>query len=177
LYWRIAVTQSFKIVLHPDPVLREISLPVREGELKDEFFQQLLFTCMLYQGVGLSAPQVGILKRVICVTVPSNSGPILLPMVNPEIVKIGRKRVEVPERCLSFPGWEVIAQRSTDIMVTYKRPRPGGQFMGAQASFSNLTAQAIQHEIDHLDGKLLIDPPNRIILKPKEALDASGGNN
>ena len=110
-------------------------------------------------GVGLAAPQVGILKRLIVVdtsVLDSSNGPIAL--LNPEIVS--REGTMVGEEgCLSFPDIKGDVERSAQIKVCGMDLEGAAVEMGAEG----ITSRALQHEIDHLDGILFIDH-----LKPLE---------
>ena len=100
-------------------------------------------------GVGLAAPQVGVPLRVIVVQMPGEE-PIVL--INPEIVKRTGEQ-EVTEGCLSVPGYYGEIRRSAGVTVRGKDRR--GKVIRIRAE--SLMAEALEHEIDHLDGKLYID--------------------
>ena len=100
-------------------------------------------------GVGLAAPQVGVSRRVIVLQMPEEE---LIVMVNPEIVK-GSEEGEVEEACLSVPGY--CGQIKRFAAVTVKGLDRRGKQIRIKAT--GLMAQALQHELDHLDGKLYID--------------------
>jgi peptide deformylase len=112
--------------------------------------QNLKDTLNNADGIGLAAPQIGVLKRVILIDLRNDSEPILL--INPKIVKkIGRE--EDVEGCLSYPGYEGAVVRPKKVMVT------GETLEGELVEYSadGLLARAFCHEIDHLDGILYID--------------------
>lgn len=99
------------------------------------------------EGIGLAAPQVGILKRVITIeTDYRNRG--ILALINPKIIKKSREKEKDTEGCLSFPGIYIELKRAKKIEVKAKN------INGEKIKFSaeGLLARAIQHEIDHLDG-------------------------
>lgn len=100
-------------------------------------------------GVGLAAPQVGVSLRVIVVQIPEKE-PITL--INPELVKCRGER-EVIEGCLSVPGYYGELKRSTE--VTVKGKDRNGKVIRIKAN--GLMAEALEHEIDHLNGVLYID--------------------
>jgi len=100
-------------------------------------------------GVGLAAPQVGVPLRVIVVQMPDEE-PIAI--INPEVVKRGGER-EVAEACLSVPGYGGEIKRSLSVTVK-GQDRQGKAF---RIKANGLLAQALEHEIDHLDGTLFID--------------------
>ncbi len=140
-------------ILHfPDPRLRQVARPV---EAVDDDIRQLaddmLETMYDAPGIGLAAVQVNVLKRVIVLDVSDdNTQPHVL--VNPEIlVKDGVE--EMQEGCLSVPGVFETVQRADHIRVRYL-DRAGEQ---VEMEAEGLLAVCIQHEIDHLDGKLFVD--------------------
>ncbi len=115
------------------------------------------------RGVGLAAPQVGVLKRII-VFDPGNG---LMCLINPEITWT-RGREVMPEGCLSFPGVELEVKRHREIAVRAL------DLDGKSVEFKarDITARIIQHEVDHLDGVLIVDRVSRKKLKPiKEKLE------
>ena len=115
-------------------------------------------------GVGLAAPQIGVPLRVIVVQMPDEE-PIAI--VNPEIVKRSGER-EVAEACLSVPGYGGEIKRS--LSVTVKGLDRQGKALRIKAN--GLLAQALEHEIDHLDGTLYIDhieSPDKLYRSEPEA--------
>jgi peptide deformylase len=101
-------------------------------------------TMIFLNGIGLAAPQIGVLKRIIIVMV--NEEPIA--MVNPEIISVGEETCNEPEGCLSFPGKFLDIERPTIITVKY-RNLAGHPTL---ETHTGLTARCIFHEIEHLDG-------------------------
>ncbi len=138
-----------KLKTYPNPVLRVESAPLDRLTDCDKKILDLMVTTMhANQGVGLAAPQIGITKRMIVV----DTGSGVLKMVNPEIVsKYGNSSME--EGCLSVPGKTVEVSRAEVISVSFF----DDQYKKQQKEYSAITARAIQHEIDHLNGKLIID--------------------
>jgi len=146
-----------------DPVLRQETTPVATvtndiRQLIDDMFE----TMRAARGIGLAAPQVGRLERVAVVDVDDGSGPLAL--VNPEIVTSdGAVRGE--EGCLSIPDVFGDVERALSIEVR-ALDREGQAFA---VKGSDLLARCLQHEIDHLHGKLFID--HLSFLKRRAALD------
>lgn len=134
-----------------DEILRKRS---REVEKVDDKIRQLLDdmveTMHKYNGVGLAAPQIGILKRLVVIDLYDDKGPIKL--VNPEIIK-EKGTQEVEEGCLSFPNKFAKVIRPEE--VTVKALDENGKQI--KISAKGLLAQAISHEIDHLNGILFVD--------------------
>ena len=148
-----------------DEILRKKS---REVDVVDdkirELLDDMLETMHKYNGVGLAAPQVGILKRVVVIDLYDDNGP--LKLVNPKIVKQKGKQ-EVEEGCLSFPNQYAKMIRPEEIVAEALNEK--GEKIKIKAK--GLLAQAICHEIDHLDGVLFIDnmlPGTFEYVEPKE---------
>jgi len=143
-----------RILKCPNLLLRKKSEPVTE--FNDEtcrLVQDLYDTLNVGGGAGLSAPQIGELKRVIYLFTPENK----MPMINPVIVESKCKKPQ-GEGCLSFPGvWETVS-RYDEVKVNYLNTS-GEMFENV---FHGLDAQVIQLEIEHLDGKLIVDHFSRI---------------
>ena len=134
-----------------DEILKKKS---REVEKIDEKLQELIDdmidTMHKYNGVGLAAVQVGVLKRVIVIDLYDDNGPIV--MINPVIVKTKGEQ-EVEEGCLSFPNEFAKVVRPLEVVAEYTDRE--GKRMRVKAK--ELLAQAISHELDHLEGELFID--------------------
>lgn len=126
----------------------------REVEKIDEKIQilidDMIETMHKYNGVGLAAVQVGILKRLLVIDIYDGSEPIV--MINPIILK-AKKEEEVDEGCLSFPNKFAKVVRPTEVEAEYTDRE--GKRMRVKAK--GLLAQAIAHEVDHLNGELFID--------------------
>ena len=134
-----------------DEILKKKS---REIETIDEKLQTLIDdmieTMHKYNGVGLAAVQVGILKRVIVIDIYDDNGPIA--MINPVILKTKGKQ-EVDEGCLSFPNEFGKVVRPTEVVVEFYN-RDGEK---VKLKAKDLLAQAVCHEVDHLNGVLFVD--------------------
>lgn len=105
-------------------------------------------------GVGIAAPQVGILKRIIWVQRFDKKGYPFEVYYNPEVVQYSKKTQDCPEGCLSIPGKRAITtDRSYAILLGYDKP-DGGRVMELVEDF---TAVIFQHEIDHLNGIVFLD--------------------
>lgn len=134
-----------------DEILKKKS---REVENIDEKIQilidDMLETMYKFNGVGLSAVQVGILKRVIVIDIDDGTGPKIL--INPKIVKTKGEH-EVEEGCLSFPNQYAKLIRPKE--VTVEALDRNGKKITIKAK--ELLAQALCHEIDHLDGIVFVD--------------------
>ena len=132
-----------------DPVLREKCQPVSEiGNTIEQLIDDMAKVMYQHGGIGLAAPQVGVKKRVIVVDVDQK----LMVFTNPEILSREGKETAL-EGCLSIPDVAVEVERSTRITVEGFN-RIGGH---VELTLDGLTARAVQHEIDHLNGILIID--------------------
>ncbi len=137
-----------------DEILKKKSREVPEEEILTEKMQTLIDdmieTMHKYNGVGLAAVQVGILKRVVVIDLYDDKGPIVL--INPVILKTKGEQ-EVEEGCLSFPNEFAKIIRPLEVTVEYLDRN--GQKIKVKAK--ELLAQAISHEVDHLNGEVFID--------------------
>ena len=141
-----------KIRTLPDPVLREPAkkvplISIRVLDLVDD----MIDTMRASGGVGLAAPQVGVSLRVVVIEPPDADEVITL--INPEIIKTKGERV-IDEGCLSVPGFQGQVKRA--VIVKVKARNIDGKEIRVSAT-DDLLAQALQHELDHLDGRLYID--------------------
>ena len=140
-----------EIRLSNDEILRKTS---REVETVDDRIKELLDdmveTMHKYNGVGLAGPQVGVLKRVIVIDLYDGEEP--LKLVNPKIIK-NKGEQEVEEGCLSFPNKYAKMIRPAEVVA--EALDENGKKIKIKAK--GLLAQAICHELDHLDGVLFVD--------------------
>ena len=161
------------IVTYPDPILRKSADPV--SEVTDEvktLVSDMAETMYANIGVGLAAPQVGRSDRIVVVDLQQDGseGPIrdgdddeatraegLIVLINPEIVH-EKGSVCWEEGCLSVPDLRVDVERSAEILIKGldREGRP------VELLAEDLLAVALQHEIDHLDGKLIVDKVSRL---------------
>jgi peptide deformylase len=132
-----------------DPVLREAAEPVSDfdGRLR-ELSERMLRIMHDAPGIGLAAPQVGVVRRVIVYDVGEPT-----TLVNPEIVWSSDERETVDEGCLSVPGVRVPVERPARVRLSVQDL--GGA--GREFEVEELEARVIQHELDHLDGVLILE--------------------
>lgn len=145
-------------ILHfPDPRLRRHAEPV--GAVDDcvrRLIDDMLETMYEAPGIGLSAPQVNVAKRVVTIDVSKDrSAPLCL--VNPEIRSAGGE-TETEEGCLSVPGVYEMVKRPERVRV-HALDRDG---RAGEIEAEGLLAVCIQHELDHLDGRLFVDHLSRL---------------
>ena len=134
----------------PDPVLRKKSKRVKSVDSSiRRLIKDMIETMHAAPGVGLAAPQVGIPLRVIVIGIPEEEE---ICLINPEVVRRKGERI-VDEGCLSIPGYTGQLKRSET--VTVKGRDPKGKEIRIKAD--ELLAQALEHEIDHINGVLYID--------------------
>ena len=138
-----------RILREGDETLRKISRPVKEiDKHTKQLLDDMAETMYAAEGVGLAAPQVGVLRRVVVIDV----GEGLLELINPEIIKTEGSMIN-PEGCLCIPGRRCTVQRPQKVWVRYLN-RKNKQ---CEIEGEGLLAMALCHEIDHLDGILYID--------------------
>ena len=144
------------ILIHPESKLRKVSLEVKDlsGRLIN-LADDMLQTMYDAPGIGLAAPQIGLLVRLIVIDCNKEDELIQHPiqMFNPEIIETSDEKNIQEEGCLSIPNQFGEVERPSKITVRWI-DRDGNE---KQESFDGLWATCIQHEIDHLDGKLFID--------------------
>ena len=144
---------KLKIIKYPDPFLKQKCLPVTsfDKELKI-LADNMLKTMYESEGIGLSAIQIGVLKRVIVIDITEElKKPLIL--INPVITPSNSKFLEFKEGCLSFPGIYESVKRNEEIAVDYKSIE--GKKLSMKAS--GLLSICIQHEVDHLEGVVFLD--------------------
>ncbi|MCW5747134.1 MAG: peptide deformylase [Alphaproteobacteria bacterium] len=143
------------ILVAPDPRLKKKSQPVKavDAEIR-QLMDDMLETMKAAPGIGLAAPQVGVLKRVIVLEIEReevNTGPLF--MANPEIIDVSDDDVTYNEGCLSVPEHYADVARPAKVKVRYLDRDNERREMACEG----LLATCVQHEIDHLDGILFID--------------------
>ena len=136
------------VVLEGDPVLTKKCRPVEDFDAKlAQLIDDMIETMHLKKGVGLAAPQVGILKRVVVIQVDSDGE--IFELVNPEIIESSGTQESV-EGCLSCPGEFGVTRRPMKVKVKAQDRFGNEHFYEGEA----LLAKAFCHELDHLDGIL-----------------------
>ena len=156
------------VLTWPDAKLKKVSKPIAEDVFDDSLkalVTDLCDTMYVKMGAGLAAPQIGVHKRVVVVKasdfVQNNPDPYtndenIIVLVNPEISLVGDD-LTWTEGCLSVPGFTAEVTRSSKVHVSYHDVEGNQKDLEAEWPFSG----AIQHECDHLDGRLFIDRINR----------------
>ncbi|SDZ78087.1 peptide deformylase [Rubrimonas cliftonensis] len=143
------------ILIHPDPRLKKVCAPVAVvDDVVTDLIDDMFDTMYEAPGVGLAAPQIGVGLRVLVMDCAAKDQlPEPVAMVNPEIVEASEALNEHEEGCLSIP--EVYAPVTRPASVTVRYLDRNGALI--ERSFDELWATCVQHEIDHLNGRLFID--------------------
>lgn len=144
------------ILIHPDPRLKKLCAPVPDiSDALRSLADDMLETMYAAPGIGLAAPQVGVLDRLIvldCVK-GDETPPDPVVMFNPEIIAASEDQNSYEEGCLSIPDQYAEVTRPAEVRVRWL-DRDGNV---QERDMDGLWATCVQHEIDHLDGKLFID--------------------
>jgi len=144
---------NLEIKKYPDPVLKKKAEEVKEitPEIK-KLIEEMVLIMGKDKGVGLAAPQVGVSKRIMVF----ETGEGVTALINPKILKSGKKQFIDVEGCLSFPDIWFKVKRSERVEVEAQ------DILGRkiQMNASMMVSRILQHEIDHLDGVLFIDKIN-----------------
>lgn len=148
--------KNLTIRKYPAPVLRQKSVKIKDASDPEiqKLIPEMVAAMRKEKGVGLAAPQIGQSIR-LCIVQDENR---IIALINPRIKAKSTRKIIMEEGCLSFPGTYFPIERSETIKVRYldeagaeKKLKAGG-----------LLGRAIQHEIDHLDGVLIIDRSKKI---------------
>ncbi|MDO8524874.1 MAG: peptide deformylase [Candidatus Omnitrophota bacterium] len=154
--------QELTIKKFPDPVLRKKASKVSKVTAREkEALAEMAKVMYISEGVGLAAVQVGLDKQLAVIDVGSG----LIKLVNPVITK-SEGTSALDEGCLSVPGVSVKVGRAASVTVSFLDEEGCARQLRAEG----LLARAMQHELDHLSGKLIIDylnPVKKILIKRK----------
>jgi peptide deformylase len=143
------------IITAPDPRLKQVAQPVEKVDAEvRKLMNDMLETMYVAPGIGLAAPQVGVLKRVIVLDLArEDEEPQPLKMANPEIVWVSDEDAVYNEGCLSLPEHYADVARPAACKVRYLDDQNEIRMLEADG----LLATCVQHEIDHLEGILFVD--------------------
>ena len=145
-------SQKLKIILYPDPILKKRAQPIEKITPEIKALAENMIDLMVQaRGIGLAAPQVGASYRLFVVSLTSDAQDAQV-FINPQI-KDAQGLSEIEEGCLSLPGIHVKVCRPAECVITAQ------DLTGESFSFQahELEASVVQHETDHLDGRLIID--------------------
>jgi peptide deformylase len=143
-----------EILIWPDPILKQKAKPVaRVDDSTRTLIKDMFETMYAADGVGLAAPQVGVLQRVIVLDArPRQPESQPMAMINPEIIAL-EGQTTYTEGCLSIPGEAEDVDRAAVVTVKFLDPEGREQTL----TCDGLLAIAVQHEADHLDGTVFVD--------------------
>lgn len=150
--------KKLEIITDPNPILREHAQPVESFDgATQELIDNMIYTMRQANGIGLAAPQVGVLKQIIVGEFESQEEPDtafpLTVVVNPKITNLSEEQIFMLEGCLSFPGKELYVKRPKNIKI--QAQDRWGKPMTLKCE--NLISRVLQHEADHLNGILMVD--------------------
>jgi peptide deformylase len=151
------------VIVYPDEILRKPNKTItvfddKLKELADDMFE----TMYENEGIGLAGPQIAENKKIVVIDIPDDDGSQgnnKVVLINPEIVSKDGELIESEEGCLSVPGYKDKVQRYERVSVKYQ------DLDGKEQHFDNvdgLLAICLQHEIDHLHGKVFVDMLSRL---------------
>ncbi len=142
---------KIKLIKEPHPLLHQKASKVKD--LKDpkiiKIIEKMSKIMQKNKGIGLAAPQVGLLARIILIQTENG----ILPLINPQITKKSKKKVSALEGCLSVPGVSGMVLRNQSIKVQALSMGRDHLLFKAEGLF----ARVIQHEVDHLNGILFTE--------------------
>lgn len=139
-----------KILTIGEPLLRTVSHPVKKFDLRlSMILRDMEETMYQADGVGLAAPQIGLMRRIVVI----DAGDGIREYINPEFIHMSQEQVPMAEGCLSVPGRRGCVTRPEKVTVRAQDRK--GKFFELEAD--GLLARALQHEIDHLNGVLYVD--------------------
>ena len=145
-----------EIIFVPDPILRQKSKSLEKVTKEDiDLSKEMIKIMKNAPGVGLAANQIGILKKIITVHIQDQDKGInsVYSLFNPEIVEFSKKKIIMEEGCLSLPRQFANIERSAFITVRYLNENN----KIIQEKKEGIESRILQHEIDHLSGKLFVD--------------------
>ena len=139
----------------PDPVLRKTAravTPEDDAELR-ELIPQMFATMYAAPGIGLAAPQIGVLLRLVVIDIAPEKIPSPIVLINPEIAAVSEAQATREEGCLSLPEQYAEVTRPAWVKVKYQDEHGAKKEIEGEG----LLAACLQHEIDHLNGVLFVD--------------------
>jgi peptide deformylase len=149
------MTTKLRLRTFGDPCLRKPTRPVLAlGPAERMLIREMIPAMYAFDGTGLAANQVGIDARIFVADI--GEGPFAV--INPEIIQVSEKQTVLNEGCLSFPGIHIKVKRPEAISVRYFSER--NEMI--EADLTGVPAKVFQHEIDHLNGRAIIDHASRV---------------
>jgi len=150
------------IVVYGSPILRNSCLPYNEGTDLKEVIQDLWDTMYNAKGLGLAAPQIDIPHRLFVIDLPDQKWKQVF--INPIIIEFSGEDIVQTEGCLSIPGVQGYVSRKTKIVIDYYTE----DWIYVREEYDGIKSRVIQHEYDHLEGKLW--PDKMIKTSPMDSL-------
>ena len=148
------MTTKLRLRIYGDPCLRKPTRPVLAvGPAERLLIKEMIPAMYAFDGTGLAANQVGIDARIFVADI--GEGPFAV--INPEILQASAKQTVLEEGCLSFPGIHIKVKRPEAIRVKYLSVRNET----IEADLSGIPSKVFQHEIDHLNGRTIMDHASR----------------
>ena len=154
--------RKLTLVIEPDPILHQIATKVENIDNEvNEILDGMIEIMGQFDGIGLAAPQVGLSKRMLVIDAETIAREEKLPIptqqyikiINPEIIEVSKETCIKEEGCLSLPTIYYNVERPEKIRIKYFTENGNEAFIDADG----LLARCIEHEIDHLNGKIFID--------------------
>ena len=146
--------QKNSLIYYPS---RKLRASTEEIKVFDEDLNQLIIDMFMvmkkFNGMGLAAPQIGRKESVIVYKVIDGREEVEGCLINPRIISKSDKKSKMTEQCLSFPGLTVAVERPESVTIEYQDPEGMKKTLDA----SDYLARCLQHEIDHLSGRLIVD--------------------
>lgn len=141
-----------EVLIYPEENLAKVCTPIEQVDAElNQFIDDMFETMYEHEGIGLAAPQVNVLKRVITIDIEGDKTNQIV-LINPEILE-AEGETGIEEGCLSIPGCRALVPRKERLKVKALN-RKGEEFI---LEADGLLAICIQHEIDHLNGVLFVD--------------------
>ncbi|URA11138.1 peptide deformylase [Thermospira aquatica] len=143
-----------EVITYGNPILRQVAAPIKKIDARiHEIVTDMMAALAEEEGIGLAAPQIGISERVVIIDLSKSGQTTKMTLINPEIIYMSKDSVPYEEGCLSVPEVWGTVYRPSKIRVKSKNLL-GKTFI---IEADEILARVLQHEIDHLNGKLFID--------------------
>ncbi len=149
------MTTRLRLRTYGDPCLRQVARPIcAVGPAERLLIREMITAMYAFDGTGLAASQVGVLEMIFVADI----GECPFAVVNPRVIHKSVKQTVMEEGCLSFPGIRIKVKRPEKISVRYLSERNET----LEVELSGTPAKVFQHEIDHLNGRMIIDHASRL---------------
>ncbi|OYV40034.1 MAG: peptide deformylase [Acidocella sp. 20-61-6] len=146
---------TLPILIVPDPLLRKMARQVTPADDREvqALIPKMFATMYAAPGIGLAAPQIGKLLRLVVIDIAPEKQPEPIVLINPEVIAASAEKAVREEGCLSLPDQYADVSRPAQVTVRYQDPQGAKREIQADG----LLAACLQHEIDHLNGVLFVD--------------------